>query len=71
MAYYTLLTRDNATSKWGPQFGDADRTVVAQEIKDSYRDVKPADRMILKTKTKRQYEVNSAVEALNGELVTR
>lgn len=71
MAYFTLITRDNAQRKWGIQFGDHDRAIVVQERKDSYAGLPSNCWQIVKTATKRQYEINSVVEALNGEQIAR
>ena len=61
MAYYTLLTYENGT--WSPQFGDYDRETVSLERRDCYS---ADETKILKTRTARQSEINSAIAALNA-----
>lgn len=65
--YFTLVVREDG--RWGQQFGDYDREVVAQEIEDSYGDVRKADRKIIRTKPG-QADVNAKVAALNSAPAT-
>lgn len=71
MTYYTLLVRDNPTSKWQIAFGDYDREVVDQEYADSYSEVKRGNRKILKTASAHQHVISAAIDALNGEVIHR
>jgi len=74
MTYYTLLTRDNATSKWHPQFGDYDRAVVVEERAvccESQMGPRKSDTHILKTSSDEQHVISAAIDALNGEALHR
>lgn len=68
MAYYILLTRENASSHWSIQFGDKDRECVTEEVKEYRREHKASDIKIIKTKTMRQSEINAKVAELNNKV---
>lgn len=66
MAYFTLLSRANKTSRWQIEFGDHDEVVVTEERADTYaRDFAMSNIKIIKTKTSRQSEIDAKVAALN------
>lgn len=64
--YFTLLTRDDATSRWGIQFGDYSRANVEAEARDAYRETKAANRRIICTGAE-QSDIDAAVAELNKE----
>lgn len=63
--YHILVTRDDATSPWYPQFGDYDKDVVKQEVIDCYRSFKASNRRIITTENARQSTINEAIALLN------
>lgn len=70
--YYTLIDRQIG-GKWAPQFGDYDRSVVADELlyhKDTaeYDDAGIIEWKILATKDDRQETINAAIAALNEKI---
>jgi hypothetical protein len=64
--YFTLITRDHATSPWGVAFGDWDRDNVASEL-DDHRDhgARARDLKIIATDG-RQASIDAKVNLLNG-----
>jgi hypothetical protein len=62
--YFTLAVRDDG--RWAPQFGDYDRSVVADELNDyvDSHDYRRKDLRILTT-TDAQAAIDAAVAALN------
>jgi hypothetical protein len=63
--YYTLVTRENG--KWGPQFGDYDRKIVMQELRDSYLGLYKLNDMKIISTGPKQADINEAVRKLNAE----
>lgn len=68
MSYYTIITREQPTDPWAPQFGDHDREVVDQEMIDTYRYLPKAQRKIIRTKTAHQSVINAAIAQLNAQV---
>lgn len=65
--YFTLVERDKAGEPWSPQFGDYDRTVVAQELIDrseAHPFPRKADMRIV-TSGATQGDINHAIFRLN------
>jgi len=64
--YYSLLVRSNTKSPWCVEFGDYDRDVVMDELRDyMYHDNKRMNLKIICTGDT-QAEINAEVERLNG-----
>jgi hypothetical protein len=61
--YFTLAIREDG--RWSPQFGDYERAVVAQEIRDCYAHVRKPDRKIVKSDPDCD-AINAALAALNN-----
>ena len=60
--YYTLAIWDGA--QWGPQFGDYNREVVAQERADSYAEYLGRHAKIIATGPKKA-DIEAAIAKLN------
>ncbi len=66
-SYYTLVVREpGEDSSWGPQFGDYDRSVVAEELQDTKKDWPRGSKFRILTTDGHQCSINAAVAALNG-----
>ncbi len=65
-SYYTLAVRE-PDSAWGPQFGDYDRKVVAQELQDTRSDWPRGSKFMILQTDGHQRSINEAVARLNGE----
>lgn len=67
MPYFTLLQRDNESAPWGIEFGDHMKATVETEA-EFYRGqgYRRADQKIIKTRTSRQAEIDSAIAKLNA-----
>ena len=61
--YFTLAIREDG--RWAPQFGDYERAVVAQEIRDAYAHVRKQDCKIVKSDPDCD-AINAALAALNN-----
>lgn len=71
--YYTLLLREPRDAGWSPQFGDYDRSVVAQEgddMRDSGSWVKGSKLKIICTGDKGS-DIETAVASLNARIAAR
>lgn len=69
--YFSLLTRES-DGKWYPQFGDYERSVVADELRDSYlgpvgMGYRRADTQIVRTATDLKADLDAVLTRLNGE----
>lgn len=65
MTYFYLLIRDY--NKWAVQFGDWNRRVVYREKQDEWKDVDPANWMIVNTPDDGSIDkINKIVELFNG-----
>lgn len=62
MRYYTLVIREDG--KWAPQFGDYKKSVVVQEITDSYHHIPKGNRLIIETEED-QASIDIAVFDMN------
>ena len=67
--YYTLAVLPNCEGRrWSPQFGDYDRGVVAQEMRDTRDDWPKGSKMIIISTDETQAAINAKIDGLNAEL---
>lgn len=65
--YFTLAVLPNYEgAKWGPQFGDYDREVVAQELADTKEDWLLGSKFKIIKTADDQAAINAAIDALNA-----
>lgn len=62
--YYTLAIREHG--RWAPQFGDYERSVVAQEARDGYSQRRASDRKIVASLPDCD-AIDAAIATLNHE----
>jgi len=64
--YYTLAVKPKTEGQqWSPQFGDYDRTVVAQELEDTKDDSPNGSKFKIVNSDGKQAAINAAIDALN------
>jgi len=63
--YHTLAVRDAEDHVWSPQFGDYDRSVVAQELVDTKDQWPRGTRFQIITTGDKQRDLDEAIAALN------
>jgi hypothetical protein len=67
--YFTLAVLPTAEGQqWSPQFGDYDRDVVAQELKDTRKDWPRKSRFTIISTDGTQAAINAAIDNLNSFL---
>lgn len=64
-AYYTLVSRNSAASRWCIEFGDYDRNTVKEEQQDLKDDGHSMSNLMIIKSGDTQSEIDAAVAALN------